>query len=45
MIASVGVDAEKESLEVEFNNVKVYQYEDAPEEEYAGLMESGSEGR
>ena len=45
MIASVGYDAEKNNLEVEFNSGKSYQYEDVPEEEYAGLMESGSKGR
>ena len=28
MIASVGYDAEKKNLEVEFNSSKVYQYED-----------------
>ena len=45
MIASVGYDAQKKTLEVEFNSGKVYQYEDVPEEEYAGLMESDSKGR
>ena len=43
-IASVGYDAKKKILEIEFNYGGVYQYFDVPTEVYEGLMNAGSHG-
>ncbi|MDO9633902.1 MAG: KTSC domain-containing protein, partial [Paludibacter sp.] len=41
-IASVGYDAEKQILEIEFQHGAIYQYLDVPNEVYNGLMNAGS---
>lgn len=41
-IASVGYDAEKQILEIEFQHGAIYQYLDVPKEVYDGLMNAGS---
>ncbi|NOU46937.1 MAG: KTSC domain-containing protein [Bacteroidales bacterium] len=41
-IASVGYDAEKQILEIEFQHGAIYQYFDVPQEVYNGLMNAGS---
>ena len=41
-IASVGYDAEKQILEIEFHHGAIYQYFDVPKEIYEGLMSAGS---
>jgi len=43
-IASIGYDADSETLEIEFLNGGVYQYFDVPEREYESLMAAGSHG-
>tara|TARA_R110002096_G_scaffold220393_1_gene408874 strand:+ start:41 stop:1894 length:1854 start_codon:yes stop_codon:yes gene_type:complete len=43
-IASVGYDAEKKLLEIEFHHGAVYQYFDVPERVYEELMSSPSQG-
>ena len=43
-IASVGYDAEKQILEMEFHHGAIYQYFDVPKEVYDGLMSAGSIG-
>lgn len=43
-IASVGYDAEKKLLEIEFHHGAVYQYFDVPEKLYEDLMSSPSQG-
>jgi hypothetical protein len=44
MIRSVGYDAASETLEVEFNSGKVYQYFEVPAEIHRELMEASSVG-
>lgn len=44
-LASVGYDAAKEILEIEFNHGGVYQYFDVPESVYNELMDADSHGR
>jgi hypothetical protein len=43
-MASVGYDAEKQILEIEFHDGTTYQYFDVPKEIYEGLMSAGSIG-
>ena len=43
-LASVGYDPGSETLEVEFNNGRVYQYYNVPQFMYERLMEAGSIG-
>ena len=43
-IASVGYDAEKQILEIEFQHGAIYQYLDVPKAVYKGLMKAGSIG-
>lgn len=43
-IASVGYDAKKKILEIEFHHGAIYQYFDVPEEVYGELMKAGSLG-
>ncbi len=43
-LASVGYDAQTQTLEVEFNHGGVYQYFDVPESEYEALMSASSHG-
>ncbi|MDJ1182267.1 KTSC domain-containing protein [Roseofilum casamattae] len=45
MISAVGYHAETQELEVVFNNGGVYRYCEVPQEEYEGLLASGSKGR
>lgn len=44
-LASVGYDADSQTLEIEFHNGGVYQYAGVPESEYEGLMGAESQGR
>lgn len=44
-LASVGYDAKKQILEIEFNHGGIYQYFDVPEDEYNKLMNSSSHGK
>ena len=43
-IASIGYDAEKKILEIEFNHGAIYQYFNVPKEEYEKLMSAASHG-
>lgn len=43
-IASVGYDADTQTMEVEFLKGQVYQYEDVPEQVYNDMLESSSPG-
>ena len=45
MIAAVGYDAEKQSLAVQFNNGRIYNYGGVPEAEYENLISAGSVGQ
>jgi hypothetical protein len=44
-LESVGYDAARQILEIEFNNGSVYQYYGVPESVYRGLMSAGSHGQ
>ncbi|MDE0174250.1 MAG: KTSC domain-containing protein [Defluviicoccus sp.] len=44
-IASIGYDANTETLEVEFLNGSLYQYYNVPQNMYDQLMAEGSKGR
>jgi len=44
-LASVGYDAGRQVLEVEFLNGGVYEYDDVPQETYHALLEADSKGR
>ena len=44
-LASVGYDASTETLEIEFNDGGVYQYDSVPQSEYDGLMSASSHGK
>jgi hypothetical protein len=43
-IRAIGFDAENSTLEVEFANGLVYQYQGVPQTEYDALMEASSKG-
>lgn len=43
-IASVGYDTNSATLEVEFNNGRIYRYFDVPISQYDGLMNASSKG-
>jgi hypothetical protein len=43
-LASVGYDPDSETLEVEFNNGRIYQYYNVPLFMYERLMQAGSIG-
>ncbi len=43
-IASIGYDAARRVLEIEFLNGSVYQYSSVPESLYNGLMNASSHG-
>lgn len=45
ILASVGYDAGKQLLEIEFHDGNVYQYSHVPESVYEGLMAAESHGR
>lgn len=44
-IKSIGYDAAKHLLEVEFTNGTVYQYKDVPQDKYNDLVSADSIGR
>lgn len=44
-IASIGYDANSQTLEVEFLNGGVYQYFDVPQHIYDGIMNADSHGQ
>lgn len=44
-VASIGYDAETQTLEVEFQNGSVYQYFDVPEHVFDGFMQAPSKGQ
>ena len=44
-LKSVGYDAKKGILEIEFQNGRIYQYSDVSNDEYTELMEASSLGR
>ena len=44
-IASVGYDADSQTLEIEFLNGGVYQYFDVPQHIYDGIMSADSHGQ
>lgn len=44
-IASVGYDTNSATLEVEFNNGRIYQYFSVPISQYDGLMNASSKGK
>lgn len=43
-LCSVGYDPESSTLEIEFNNGRLYQYSEVPAEEHQGLMSASSHG-
>jgi len=43
-LASVGYDAQTQTLEIEFLNGGIYQYYSVPENRYTGLMSASSKG-
>lgn len=43
-IASIGYDAESETLEIQFHNGGIYRYYGVPQAVYTGLMASSSHG-
>jgi hypothetical protein len=45
MLASIGYDAKKKILEVEFNHGGIYEYYDVKKKVYKELMEADSHGR
>ncbi|MCH9050094.1 MAG: KTSC domain-containing protein [Proteobacteria bacterium] len=44
-IASIGYDADTDTLEVEFLSGAIYQYYNVPQNMYDQLMQAGSKGR
>ena len=44
-IASIGYDANSQTLEVEFKSGRIYQYYNVPLSEYNGLMNASSHGK
>lgn len=44
-ISSIGYDVEMQTLEIEFNDGSVYQYDGVPQLEHAGLMNADSHGK
>jgi hypothetical protein len=44
-VSSIGYDADRRILEVEFQSGSIYQYSDVPEDEYEGLLNASSKGR
>lgn len=43
-LASVGYDAQSQTLEIEFNHGGIYQYYKVPNSVHAGLMNASSHG-
>lgn len=44
-ISSIGYDPESQTLEIEFNDGSIYQYNDVPQLIYESLMNAGSHGQ
>ena len=44
-VASIGYDVASQTLEVEFNNGRVYQYLDVPQPVYEAFMQANSKGK
>lgn len=44
-VASIGYDANSQTLEVEFLNGSIYQYYGVPSQVHEQLMQAGSKGR
>jgi len=44
-ISSIGYDPVSQTLEIEFNDGSVYQYDSVPSGEYDGIMHAGSHGQ
>ena len=44
-IASIGYDADVETLEIEFLNGSIYQYFNVPQNMYDQIKQAGSKGR
>jgi hypothetical protein len=44
-VASIGYDADTQTLEVEFNSNTIYQYYGVPAHVYEELMNAGSKGQ
>lgn len=44
-ISSIGYDEESQTLEVEFNDGGLYQYDGVPRPEYEGMMTASSHGQ
>ncbi len=44
-IASIGYDADVETLEIEFLNGSIYQYFNVPQNMYDKIKQAGSKGR
>lgn len=44
-ISSIGYDANRKILEVEFQSGSIYQYSGVPEHEYKGLLNTASKGK
>ncbi len=44
-LASVGYDSRTQTLEIQFQNGRVYQYFDVAQDVYSGLMKAASHGR
>lgn len=44
-LASIGYDPSSRTLEIEFNNGRLYEYYDVPSSVHAGLMAASSHGQ
>ena len=45
MMASVGYDRARKTLEIEFQTGDIYEYLDVPRDVFRGLLDAGSKGR
>ena len=45
MMASVGYDRVRKTLEIEFQTGDIYEYVDVPREVFRALLDTGSKGR
>ena len=43
-IAAIGYNTENETLKIQFNNGRVYEYYDVPESEFNNLLNASSKG-
>ena len=43
-IGAIGYDSDSSTLEIEFNDGSVYQYDGVPEAEFDGLIDAASKG-